>query len=345
LPTCPPDIRPRTVRINLATLSVGEYTLTAEYKSVEWRGKFVVRNPAVPLAVTSRAGGLPVALSVPTATTVKFGGASATILKESGRLVAIAPPHDPGLYDINIVDAEGNQTSLRSAVYYFDPTLPPDATVFEKVLFPVLDRVVGAAGTQWNAVATIENLGADAVETFNELSTVPKLRQPYSSFEFAGHGFPHGALLYIPRRSSPEMAFSLRVSESSSVPGSAVDLLPVRESQWFRRPLILANVPIGSEYRTKVRIYAVDPLPSAYVSISALLSSDPPRAWAEILRLQRSTSVDQPSYGELDLGGIPELRGRDRVTIVIVAPWGAPVWAFASAVHSASRGTLLVAPQ
>ncbi len=341
-PACPPTIDPRRMRVDVGTLPAGEYTLAAEYQNIEWRGKFVVRNPAVALAVTSRSGGLPVAIHIPNAMSVTFGSVSASLLKTSSGLLAIAPPHAPGLFDIDVADVNGNQTTLRGAVYYFDPTVPPDPTVFEKVLFPVLDRVTGAAGTQWNSVVTVENLSGDPTETFNQLGTLPRLRLPFSSFEFAGHGFPHGALLHIPRQSSSTMAFSLRISESSSIdPG--FELVPVRESQFFRGPLTLANVPIGSAYRTKLRIYALDPLPDASLSVSALLSSD--RAWGTTLSLQRSISVDQPSYAELDLGSMPELRERDRVTVQISAPAGAAFWAFASAVHSTSQRTVIIRPQ
>ncbi len=344
-PSCPPDIRPRIVRVDLGALPLGEYSLVAEYKTIEWRGKFVVRNPAVRLAVTSRSGGLPVAISIDNARSVKFGGVAASLFRQSGRIVAIAPPHDPGLYDIEIADANGQQLTFSAAIYYFDPNAPPDATIFEKVLFPILDRVLGAAGAQWSTVATIENQSADAIETFAQLNIVPKLRPSFSFFEFAGHGYPHGALLHIPRQSSQGLAFSLRISETSGVLAPGVDLLPVRESQFFRSVLTLANVPVSSEYRTRVRIYGLDPLPETYVSISALLSGDPLRAWGEILPLHRSTSVDEPAYGELDLNSVPELRGRDRVTVLISAPWGAPVWAFASAVHGVSQRTLIIRPQ
>jgi len=45
-PSCLPTIAPRVVQIDLGTLPIGEYALTAEYQKIEWSGRFVVRSPA-----------------------------------------------------------------------------------------------------------------------------------------------------------------------------------------------------------------------------------------------------------------------------------------------------------
>jgi hypothetical protein len=222
--------------------------------------------------------------------------------------------------------------------------------VFEKVLFPVLDNMPGAAGSRWTSTATIENPGLSYVETFNRLDRVAcftrpcmELRPPSSVFDFDGVGFPGGALLFVPRESS--MVFGLRVADTSRENGPGTELMPVRESQFFRSALTLVNVPIGPAYRTKVRIYALDPLPQPYVNFAVQIPGEDVARSAGIVALQRSSNPFEPSYAEVDLGTIPQLQGGTRATVSIHPSWQAPTWAFASAVHNTSQRVLIVRPQ
>ncbi|HUJ15199.1 MAG TPA: hypothetical protein VL284_15540 [Thermoanaerobaculia bacterium] len=333
-PACVPTVVPRTIRVDIGTLPIGLYDLSADYNEIQWRGSFLVRSATTALAVTSTAGQLPV--SIPNgANSVTIGGVPANLLKdpESGRTFALAPPHEPGLYNVSATDANGNALAVANPIDYFDPAAPPDLTVFERVLFPVLDSFAGANGSVWDSVATIENLGGDYVEAFNTIGTVPALRPPLSSFQFSGRGHPHGALLYIPRQTA--MAFSLRVRDvASDDPG--FEIVPVRESQFFRSPLTLANIPIGADYRTRLRIYGIDPLPDPEVSVAS-------RVWSTTLKLQRGASIDQPAYAEVDLATIPQLRGMDSITLQIGG--SGRIWAFASAVHTPTQRTIIIGPQ
>jgi len=332
-PACAPTVIPRTIRVDIGALPVGLYDLSADYNEIQWRGSFVVRSATTALAVTSTAGLLPV--SIPNgANSVTIGGVAANLLNdpESGRTFALEP-HEPGLYSVTVTDANGNGLAVPNPIVYFDPAAPPDLTVFERVLFPVLDSFAGANGSVWDSVATVENVGGDYVETFNTIGTVPRLRPPFSSFQVNGRGHPHGALVYIPRQTA--MAFSLRVRDvASDDPG--FEIVPVRESQFFLSGLTLANIPIGAGYRTRLRIYGIDPLPDASLSIAS-------REWSTELQMQRGASIDEPAYAEVDLATVPQLRGLDNITLQIFA--SGPIWAFASAVHTPTQRTIIIGPQ
>jgi hypothetical protein len=361
-PSCPPTIAPRAVSMKLGTLPIGQYTLSADYSysqnpsfNVEWSGRFVVRNPTpfMSLPMTSRAGGLPIRLNgTINEVSASFGGVPATSYRqEDDGLVAIAPPHEPGLYDVEITGPNGQHSEIPGGIYYFDGAKTPDLTMFEPVLFPVLDSASGAFGTRWIATATIQNNGG-YVETFNRIDQLEciarpcfELRAPHFTFDFRGIGYPHGAVLYVPRQAHGTLAYGLRIVDQSNPDDIGFELKPVRESQFFREVMTLLNVPIGADYRTKLRIYALDPLIQPYVSISVSGSSDLRHGWAAILSIKRSANVTEPAYAELDLQSVSELQGINNATISIAGPTGGPVWAFASAVHNKSQRTIIITPQ
>lgn len=348
--TCPPDERPRIVTVQLGTLPVGAYTLTADYQTIHWTSRFVVRNPSAQPIAASTIGGFPMEFA-PDTVSVTFGGIAASgIFPEGDHVIAKTPRHDPGLYDIELTASGGKHFVIPAGIYFFDPGVPPDTTIFEPVLFPVLDSVSGAYGSRWTSTATIQN-NAGTIETFNRLDdvkcfTLPcmELRPARSSFDFAGTGFPHGALLWVPREDPGSMAFGLRIEETSKGNDPGTELMPVRESQFFRRTMMLVNVPVGQAYRTKVRIYALDPLPDPLVYIGTPLMLGE-AFWSTSLRLQASPATAVPAYGEIDLSGIPKLQGLEKVTIEIYAQWGAPIWAFAAAVLNQSQRTIIITPQ
>ncbi len=347
VPPCPPDGRPTTLRVELGTFPIGEYTLTADYQAMRWKSRFVVRNPSAHLAAASILGGFPVVLPpVSGDVSVTFGGIAATsVRRDSYGLVAVAPRHDLGLYDIRIATPDGQQLEIPAGIYYFDSGSPPDPTIFEPVLFPVLDSAVGAYGTRWTATATIQNNREFYIETFNRVDDIKcftrpcmELRSPASAFDFAGVGFAHGALLWVPREEPGSMALGLRIAEASRGDDPGFELMPVRESQFLSRKITLLNVPVGDAYRTKIRIYGLDPLPVASVFVGT-------PSWGTLVPLQRGSGIGEPTYGEIDLNAIPELRGLENVTIDMHGFWGAPIWAFAAAVHNQSQRTIIIAPQ
>ena len=346
-PPCPPDVRPRQARISLGTLPIGEYALTADYNNIKWSGRFVVRNPFINPSMTSTAGGLPIRLNgTINEVSATFGGVPAALYRqEDGALVAITPPHNAGLYDIEVTGPNGQHSQIPGGIYYFDRAETPDLTMFEPVVFPVLDSPSGAFGTRWIATATIQNNGG-YIETFNRVDPLEciarpciELRSPHTTLDFRGIGYPHGAVLYVPRQPHSTLAFGLRIADKSNPDDIGFELKPVRESQFFRGVMTLLNVPIGPDYRTKVRIYALDPI-LPYISISITSSSDLLHGWATILPLKPSQNVTEPSYAEIDIQSVAELRGIENATISTGG-----TWAFASAVHNKTQRTIIIPPQ
>jgi hypothetical protein len=344
---CGADVNPRVLSVTIGTLPVGEYSLTAEFERVQWSGRFVVRNATGQLTAVSMLGGTPVTmLFARQGDEIRFGGTLALNPRvESGALVVTAPRHEPGLYDITI--KEGSDTlTIPGGIYFFDPSAPPDGTVFERVLFPVFDSASGAFGSRWMATAAIANPSLSYVETFNRIDRIAcidrpcmELRPPRSMFDVDGTGYPHGAILYGPRGS---LVYGLRVREMTRSDDPGVEILPVRDAQFFRQPLTLVNVPASAAYRTKIRMYGIDPLPLPQVSVSILIDGES-QTHLVLTDLVRSTDPAQPAYAEFDLQ--PLLNGRgEHALITVVSPFGA-VWAFASAVHNSSQRMIVITPQ
>ncbi|MDQ6800282.1 MAG: hypothetical protein M3041_05530 [Acidobacteriota bacterium] len=348
-PVCLPNVAPRSATLTLGKLPIGDYALTADYKQIHWEGRFVVRSAStLPLAVASKYGGLPVNLVIGgPGVSATFGDVPAPIHIDGGRYVATAPPHDPGLYTIKI-SAPNQNVEIPGGVYYFDPDAPPDPSVFEPILFPVLDSPSGAFGSRWMSNATIHNDGA-AIETFNRIDHLAcidrpcmELRPTRSTLDFSGIGFPRGVVLYVPRQNS--LAFGLRIVNASVADDVGFELQPVRESQFFDRSFTLLNVPVGQTYRTKLRIYALGPVLAPYVSIGGILSNDPLRSWGKLLPLRQGANASEPAYVEVDLQTIPELQGLESATIGVGSP-ARRMWAFAAAVQNKTQRTLIVTPQ
>jgi len=357
---CPPDVRERRVRVEIGTLPIGDYTFTADYKAIQWRGRFVVRNPAVHMIVVPGAGGSPVVVGVfatevcadPSCpgVAVTFGGIPAlTPHLEQGALVVTAPPGDPrlpALLDIEVTAPRGLRIVIPGGVYYSG--LEPDLTVFEPVLFPVLESGPGAFGSRWTTRATIDNHGVYFAEPYNRIDrflcldvNCDRPGAPNSVFEFDGSGFPQGAVLYVPR--AEPLVFGLRIRETTHSDDPGIELVPVRGSQFFRNGMTLVNVPVGSAYRTKLRIYAFEPAPATVVTV-ALRARDGRRSYLSVPLERRSGLGAVPFYAEIDLQKV-FAREADSVTIRIDWRLNTPVWAFASAVHNASQRMIAITPQ
>jgi hypothetical protein len=346
---CPADVNSRSLRVDVGALPAGEYKVTAVYENIHWNGAFVVRDATVLMNAVSTLGGTPVSLPFEgPAEEVLFGGTPATSMRVEDRLVvAVAPPHAPGLYDV-AVKSHGNLFTQTAGVYYFDPSQPPDPTVFERVLFPILENTSGAFGSVWKATATIANPFAAYVETFNRIDQVTcidrpcmELRPPQSTFDVSTGGYPHGAILYAPRG---RLLYGLRIQETSRNDDPGVEIGAVRESRFSRELAMLANVPASSAYRTKIRIYGFDPLPSPYVQAAVIVDGNVASVKSIDLLLVRSGNPTEPAYAEFDLQTVLKAPA-ERATIVVSGPRFAPLWAMATAVHNSSQKLVVIASQ
>jgi hypothetical protein len=370
---CPSPPTGRPYDISLGELPAGQYRVTVTYGSAESRTlSFVVRN-AEPVPFTLRpwavptTGGLDVHLDVDVETVCLRFDCSAFRLEIEGRVYGlsdllgsgrrfafVAPAHAAGPVDVKMTN--GRETVVVPAgLVYFDPSAPPDPSIFERVLFPVLFSSDGANSSRWRSEAVIVNPNPWAVQNWNDVRRLvcidypcgerlpPKSRHP-----FEGEGYPRGVALLVPRGESEDLSFSLRVRDiSRDAEGYGAQVPVVRERDMFRNSEVpLLDVPLDPRFRTRVRIYAFpDP---------AFADSDQPPLAAGV-RIGLETRVVElkqfcdgfpecatvPFYGELDLA--PGAQG-ERSDVYVELPEGAHGWAFASVTNNTTQQVTIVAP-
>ncbi|HEX8618390.1 MAG TPA: hypothetical protein VF911_12450, partial [Thermoanaerobaculia bacterium] len=167
----PPLVRPQTVRVP-RLLAAGQYVLEVRTNSsgAVRSLPFIVRNAepqafaAHPFAVPSHqlapltvrlVGSEPLCVAGGVCR-VEVGGAEATNerVDDEGAVWFTAPPHAPGLVSVRL-DNGARSTVVPNALYYFSRTAPPDFSVFERILFPVLTQVSGLNGSLFRTETAI----------------------------------------------------------------------------------------------------------------------------------------------------------------------------------------------
>ena len=366
--SCPSPPLPFPYDVKLGLLPSGEYTVDVHIFDTKHTKTFIVRN-ATPGAVDIRPFAVP---------TEPFGSRLRAIYPwgcagENCRDVTVtvggvvlppgsirggydsaiwfdAPPHEPGFVDVSIT-AYGDTYTSKNALYYYDRTKPPDPSLWERVLFPVLFNSKGAHGSEWVSEAAIANPARWFVENFNRIDGEPcidwgcsQLLGPASFFAFGGAGHGDGIALLVSRAEVEDIALSLRIRDvARQAEGFGTEVPVVREKKMAAdASLTLLDVPVDPRYRTKLRIYAFEEhTHGAYVEVQRgnTFSGSP-------VVLRRSCSgVDcaaAPWYGELDL---PAGEPGERVNLYVRA--GGPdalSWAFASVTNNDTQQVTIVTP-
>lgn len=346
--------------VSLGALPVGEYRIdvtVGERDSVTSRS-FVVRNadPGVfdvhPFAVPLQSFDLPVRLYAGDLELVRawVDGFLVTPLTYDGVAYSFpAPPHASGLAGVTVETRFGVKHTLPGALYYYDLAAPPDPSVFERVLFPVLVETAGAHDSRWVSEAAVANPRPWFVETYNHVFPFVCLAHPCgerlspdSSIAFSGFGRPQGIALIVPRAEAGDLAFSLRVRDTSrTAEGFGTRVPVVRERDMFRgTDLTLLDIPIDPRYRTKLRMYAFDTGEhEALVTLDR--SGDSQTFRVPVRRTCTGGECEAfPWYAELDLptGAVNEIAN------VYVSIGGAesPAWAFASVTNNVTQQVTIV---
>jgi hypothetical protein len=265
-----------------------------------------------------------------------------------------APAHAPGLVSVRGQTANGNDFTIPDGLYYYDRSAPPESSVFERILFPVLFEAGGARGSHWVSEAAIANRRPWYVETWNEVVpyeciTAPcgERISPSSSVAFDGAGYPYGIALVAPRAESEHLAFSLRVRDTSGEGyGYGTQVPVVRERDMIRNAdLTLLDLPVDPQHRTKIRIYVFDSDDrDASVGIHQLPYRGSGPSEEQIVRLRRTCAgascAATPAYGELDLRAG---EAGERVSVYITTGAGTLAWAFASVTNNETQQVTVVA--
>lgn len=275
---------------------------------------------------------------------VEVNGVRATnVTRENGVIWFEPPPLPAGAYTVEVRTANTHQ--IGTHLYYYDD---PDVSIFERVLFPVLFSTDGANGSRWISEAVVSNPKPWYVETANTLAPVrPCLVYPCGerlypqSIDRYQDGYPRGAVLHVPRNEAPQLAFALRVRDTSQqAQGFGTQVPVVREKDFTHGGIVsLLNVPRDPRYRVKLRMYALDPVLSISGQITALSTTNVTK-FVRHFELQR-VAEDQHWYAELDL---PSEEGSEPVNLYISFPLDSTAWAFATVTNNATQQVTIVTP-
>lgn len=373
--TCTPNPdHPLEHRVNLGTLPVGEYRVevtAGATDNIRATRTFIVRNgspsvlevhpfvlPTGGLNVTRvrlHANGEPLCGTTTCEdVTIRVGGElvprTDITATADGALTFKPPNHEEGLVEV-VVTRQSGTTTLPGALYYFDHN-GTDLSIFERILFPILEQSGGALGSQWVSEAAIANPKPWPIVNRNYVEPFVCILIDYPCFEridagqirtFNGDGFPRGVLLYSPRAESPNLAFSLRVRDTSrQAEGFGTHIPIVRESEMFTNTaLTLLDVPIDPRYRTKVRMYVLDA--AAHTAQVTVVRPN------EASVTERSRTYDvpvsahdfiYPGYAEFD---VPAGRADERAHVYVrIGDRETPSWAFASVTNNETQQVTIV---
>jgi len=248
--------------------------------------------------------------------------------------------------------AGGETRTIVDGLYFYDRGAPPELSVFERVLFPVLFSSRGGHGSEWLSEAAIANPRPWYVETVNEVMpfvciTYPcgERMAPSSTVAFDGMGYPQGIALIVPRAEADDLTFSLRVRDTARhAEGYGTQIPVVRESDMFRNAeLTLLDLPVDPRYRTKIRMYVFDSGDhDAYVTVRQAHGVIDTRFVPVRRDCTSGDCAGAPWYGELDLAAG---NTGDRVDVYItIGGTDTPAWAFASVTNNDTQQVTIVTP-
>ena len=279
---------------------------------------------------------------------VTIDGQPFTARYEPDHLIVDAPPHAEGAVDIGI-RYNGKELRSNALLYYNDPQSTPEWSVFEPVLLPVLDGGPGVLGSMWETEAVVGTepsyyVGTNAPANGNETAGFRR---------FSGRGFPHGAVFAIPRRESAQTHVALRLREASRNPDGYGTELPVVHEKDFASPRVtLYDVPVGPRFRSKLRVYSINPPSGDEGNVSVTLTRAGTNRYVTSRQLpwtrpRCSYESCMPAYAEVDLEslpGSPEIQAGSRFDLSF---WGsyADIWAFVTVVDNTTQSVSVISPR
>lgn len=255
-----------------------------------------------------------------------------------------------GLHDVTWKHADVTRTET-AAIYVFGDDADP--SIFERILWPVLDSVNGANGSHWISEGIVTNPRPFAVDNYNSVipvicvvSPCTERLSPRMTMNFLGAFHPHGMALLASRTDAPDLGFSLRVRDTSrEAEGFGTEIPVVREKDMFRdRTMTLLGVPRDPRYRVKVRMYAFEPFLDSNAQRWRILVVNPDgtRSEQDVQTARACLACpDEPAYYELDL---PNVNRTGMSTIYITSPPESFAWAFASVTNNTTQQVTIVTP-
>lgn len=346
-------------------LAPGEYRLDVAYPGpgeIAGSTTFIVRDGASPFvihpfAISTLANDRKVRLSrvsevCATGCTIRVGGVviEQKSFTDGDAISFEAPPHAAGLVDVSVQEGDVIRHSA-AGLYYFDPGKPPDPSVFERILFPVLFTASGVGGSQWVSEAVISNPRKWFVWNYNSIFPYVcvgypcgERLDPESIQRFSGHGYPNGAVLLVPREEAGDLSFSLRARDvSRDTEGLGTQIPVVREAGMFRDTITLLNVPLDSRYRVKLRVYTFDAGRSGAGQALAHVGIEPVAGEPRFatVRMNATNQGLSSYYGEFDF---PAGASGELVDLYVNLEPGYLGWALATVTNNRTQQVTIVAP-
>lgn len=277
----------------------------------------------------------------------------------------VVPPQEPGAADVRITGRDGATTwTLEEALYYFDRDVTPDASIFERILVPVMFAGEGAFGSQWTTELRIFNSSRFAIDPQNVFN-IP-CQGPYGCPPQIPAGevmrlgvqelfqWNHGYVLAIPQEVVPEIDLGLHIRDLSRQDegwGTEIPLIPASR---MSDEVTLLDVPLDRRYRRTLRIFGIDGIDGAEVNLTWHFDNGHQESEKVVLRTLGRCAIGpcwlpEPSGAVLSFD--PELPAgladdeRIRVEVRSTRPFGAKIWAFVSLTNNETQQVTTVTPQ
>jgi hypothetical protein len=384
---CPAATAPWDERVTIGTLPPGSYSLsvfipsepilTPPWMTIEFPVTQANASHTITPNVGPVAGGTEVTIIgsfgscpiVPPCINpqVLFGGVQATSVHEiTGGVIAVTPPHAPGIVDVELRGFAGTTVATLPSAYTFHGLGVPDPSAYTPLLIPLIFQGPGAFGSQWFTEAIAYNESETAVTPLNPdvISTCPPNVSPCPSPAFAakswaefhhGPNQPAGAVVWIPRSQEKDLHFALHVRDLSRATDHHGTEIPVVREHELLDAVHLLNVPVTSGFRHTLRVYDLGFTDSRRVSVAAYSPTN---------ELIASTTLDLSAADEGCLGGPvgctpnlprygtvsdivpPAAAGSEAIRLEIRSiDTGMRLWAFVSVTNNSTQQITTITPQ
>lgn len=225
---------------------------------------------------------------------------------------------------------------------------------FTRVLVPIASETTpGANGSLWSSELWLHSNSDTGVDVLPLMVTdVGKFRHISLRLPIlkTRAGEPPGVLLLVTENALPDVEFNLRIrdlSRQAETWGTAIPVVP--ESEFKTRMISLLPVPLGSGFRTMVRVYGLEEQGGAVRLTVTTIEDEPANSkgvvYQTTLQLNPTESQFAPPYAQLLVNAVVPASGAlARIDIEPLTP-GLKFWAFASVTHNESQHVTVVAPK
>ena len=218
---------------------------------------------------------------------------------------------------------------------------------FERFLVPVsVGYISGGYGSIWETELRYRNNSDKPLEVtpLRITDQVPTIgRTELLSVEFRPISNP-GVFLRVNRDGSEKVQFDLRLINRADTTGDWGTKIPVVREEQFLDSIDLINVPTSTDFRSALRVYALDGTAGDGASVTVQIYSH-----LEVLLASTDLPLNgSPKYADiLSLAdAFPEIRQVDRVRVHIEPhDSGTKLWAFVTAVSNHTQHVAVVTPE